>query len=490
MKTVLAAGFLAMSLLGQSAARDAAGVIEAASKALGAAGLSSIQFSGSAVAVNFLQTRSLEGPWPARPITEYTRTIDFTQPASRATGVTRNPDGVYSQLITPGAAWAQQLELYLTPWGFVQGAAANHASLREQKSGDKTHQVLSWSPAQKAPSGAAYKVNGYLDDHQLVTRIETWIEHPTLGDLHVEAVFRDYKDFSGVMVPAMITEKRAEWPVFEVQISHATPNPPGIAESLTASPAAPPPQPAPPVVQSEKLADGVYRITGGYVSLAVEFKNYILVLEGGQTEARGLAVIAETKRLFPNKPIRYVFNSHPHSDHTAGLAPFASQGATIITQQNNRSYLEGALSAPRTLLHDTLAQSGKKPKFETVAEKRVLKDSTRTVEFHHITGLSHSDGMLIAYLPREKVLFQADFALPAAGQPASESLVTLVANLDRLSLWDFDRYVPVHAPNPDVPWTKADLRNAVPAAQASACEARLSLRSARLRFGLYLDAAC
>jgi glyoxylase-like metal-dependent hydrolase (beta-lactamase superfamily II) len=300
--------------------------------------------------------------------------------------------------------------------------------------------------------------------------------------MHIEAGFRDYKDFAGVKVPALITQKRAEWPFFEVEISRATPNPPNIdalvtppppaqgegkedgkaAAGVSAAPQPPalPPQ-APPLLQSEKLADGVYRITGGYVSMAVEFKGYILVLEGAQSEARGLAIIAETKRLFPNKRIRYVFNSHPHSDHTAGLAPFVAEGATIITQQNNRKYLEAALGAPRTLVGDTLAKSSKKPKIETVDEKRVLKDSTRTVEFYHITNMTHSDGMLVAYLPKEKVLFQADFTLPAAGQPANEFVVALVANLDRLNLWGFDRYVPVHAPNPDVPWTKADLRKAV-----------------------------
>jgi len=476
-----------LSLSAQPAAPDAKTVIAAASKAMGADNLSSITYSGAAVDVNFLQTRNIDGPWPTRPITDYTRAIDFTQPSSRATGATNNPGiqggpgvpGVYNQLITPAnSAWAQQLEIYLTPWGFLKGAAANNATVHEQKVDTKTYQVVSWSPPQKAPSGAAYRVNGYIDDQNMVERVETWLEHPTLGDMHIESVFRDYKDFAGVEVPALITQKRAEWPVFEAQISRAIPNPPNIEGLVTPppppqgqgkqdgkgaapTPGATPPPGATPAVQSEKLADGVYRITGSYVSMAVEFKNYVLVLEGGESEARGLAVIDETKRLFPNKPVRYVFNSHPHSDHTAGLAPFVAAGATIITQENNKKYLEAALGAPRTLLGDTLAKSNKKPKIETVAEKRVLKDSTRTVEFYHITKMNHSDGMLIAYLPKEKVLFQADFTLPAPGQPANEFVVALAANLDRLNLWDFDRYTPVHAPNPDVPWTKADLRKAV-----------------------------
>ena len=178
--------------------------------------------------------------------------------------------------------------------------------------------------------------------------------------------------------------------------------------------------------------------------------------EGGQNEARGLAVIAETKRVLPNKPIKYIVNSHAHFDHASGLAPFVAEGITIITQANNKSFLENALGEQRKLVGDTLAKAGKKPRIDSVGEKKVLKDDTRTIELHHVTNLDHSDGMLIAFLPKEKVLFTADFNIPAAGQPVSPSIGMLVQNVERLKL-DFDRHVLVHAPNPDRPLTKADL---------------------------------
>ena len=195
---------------------------------------------------------------------------------------------------------------------------------------------------------------------------------------------------------------------------------------------------------------------GGYVALAVEFKDHVVVLEGGQSEARGLAVIEETKKVIPNKPIRYVVNTHAHFDHASGLAPFAGQGITIITHDNNKSYLEKALGAPRTLVGDTLAKSNKKPKVESAGSKRVLKDDTRTIELHHIENLAHSNGQLVGYLPKEKILFTADFNIPAQGQPVSPFIGVLVQNVERLKL-DFDRHVLVHAPNPDRPVTRADL---------------------------------
>ena len=86
----------------------------------------------------------------------------------------------------------------------------------------------------------------------------------------------------------------------------------------------------------------------------------------------------------------------------------------------------------------------------------VLQDETRTLELHHVKDLEHSDAMLIAFLPKEKILFTADFNIPAPGQPVSPSIATLIANIERLRL-DFDRYVTVHPPNPDRPLTKADV---------------------------------
>jgi glyoxylase-like metal-dependent hydrolase (beta-lactamase superfamily II) len=471
------AGSVALStILALGAApQDAGTVISTSIKAMGAESLNAITYSGSATSANFGQTKNISGPYTlSTTVTNYTRTIDFSQPASRATGTTMTPaptgappaqPGNLNQNIAPTAAWTQQLEIWITPWGFLKGATANNATVRSQRLSGKTFNVVSWKAPQKAPSGLQYTVTGYIDDKNMVDRVETWVEHPILGDLHVEASYSDYRDVGGLKVPGKIVQKRAGWPTFDATIATGAANPPNLAALMAppppaggqgAAPAAPAAAPAPPTVQSEKLADGVYRITGGYVALAIEMKDHVIVLEGGQNEARGLAVIAETKRVIPNKPIRYVVNSHAHFDHASGLAPFVAEGITIITHENNETFLANALGSPRTLVGDTLAKANKKPKVEGVGDKKVIKDETHTIELHRVTNLDHSDGMLIAFLPKEKVLFTADFNIPAAGQPVSPSIGTLVQNVERLKL-DFDRHVLVHAPNPDRPLTKADL---------------------------------
>jgi len=475
----LAVTAVLMTLLSLGAgAQDTKTIIANASKAMGADGLNSVTYSGSAANGNFGQSKTIAGPLAVTTITNYTRAIDLTQPASRATGATMPPTipgapppvaGTFNQNITPtNTAWTQQLEIWVTPWGFLKGAAANTATVRAQKIRGKAYNVVSWSPSAKAPSGQAYRLNGYIDDQNMVERVETWVEHPVLGDLLVDTSYSSYQDFGGVKVPTKIVQKRADLTTFEATITAATANPPNIKELLTppAPPAgaagaggrggAPAGQPPAPTVASEKMADGVYRITGGYVALAVEFKDHVVVLEGGQNEARGIAVIAETKRVIPNKPIRYVVNTHAHFDHAGGLAPFSAEGITIITHANNKNYLEKGLSGPRTLVGDNLAKANRKPKVESAGDKRVLKDDTHTVELYHIQNLQHSDGMLVAFLPKEKILFTGDFNIPAQGQPPAPAIATLVQNVERLKL-DFEGHVLVHAPNPDRPMTRADL---------------------------------
>ena len=461
-------------------AQDAKAIIATATKAMGSEGLNSITYSGSAANGNFGQSKTIAGPLAMTAISNYTRAIDLTQPASRATGTTMPPTipgapppqpGTFNQNITPAnAAWTQQLEIWITPWGFLKGAAANSATVRSQRIGGKTYNVVSWSPSQKAPSGQAYRLNGYIDEQNMVDRVETWVEHPVVGDLHVETTYSGYQDFGGLKVPTKIVQKRAELQAFEATIAKAAANPANLTELMTPpAPAAGAPAAAgagrggapggpaaPPAVQSEKMAEGVYRITGGYVALAVEFKDHVVVLEGGQNEARGLAVIAETKRVIPNKPIRFVVNSHAHFDHASGLAPFAAEGITIITHENNKAFLEKALSGPRTLVGDSLAKANRKPTVESAGDRRVLRDETHTIELHHIKNLEHSDGMLVALLPKERILFTADFNIPAQGQPPAPAIATLVQNIERLKL-DFEGHVLVHAPNPDRPMTRADL---------------------------------
>ncbi|MEO8257521.1 MAG: MBL fold metallo-hydrolase [Acidobacteriota bacterium] len=477
-------------LCGNAMAQDASAVIAAAQKALG--DVKSVTYSGSAKDVAFQQCGSNAADMncrgthdPMRPIASYVRVIDLAGPASRQTGATNNPagggatapmPGTFFQQVTPQQAaasqpWAGALELYLTPWGFLKGAAENNATASRRKADGKNYTVLTWSPAVKAPSGKSYVINGYVNEQNLVDRVETWLGENIMGDMQIVANYSGWKDFGGVMAPSKIVQTRGGWPFFDVDVTAAKANPADVA-ALVPAPAppagrggggggAPGGAPAPLTVTNEKLGDGIYRLTtgpGSYDSLIVEFKDYVMMLEAGQSEARALAYIAETKKLIPNKPIRYVVNTHAHADHTGGIPTLIAEGATLVTQKNNEAFFEKALNTPRTLLNDTLAKNPKKAKIEAVAEKKVYSDGTHVVELYHVSPVPHSNGLMIVYLPKEKVLFQGDFSLPAAGQPGNDHVKALVPILEKLNL-DFDRYINVHTSA--APQTKAELWKAV-----------------------------
>jgi glyoxylase-like metal-dependent hydrolase (beta-lactamase superfamily II) len=488
LKRLAAGAIYSVFLYGSAMAQDAKTVIADAQKALGDP--KAITYSGSAKDVAFQQCGANSTDMmcrgthdPMRPINNYVRVIDLTAPASRQTGTTNNigpggsttlTPGTFFQQVTPRQAdvsqpWANSLEFYITPWGFLKGAAENNATVSRHKADGKNYTVLSWSPAVKAPSGKSYVINGYVNDQKIVDRVETWLGENIMGDMHILATYTGWKDFGGVMAPTKIVQTRGGWPFFEANVTAAKANPPDVATLVP--PPAPaggrggagggaPPAPALLMVTSEKLGDGLYRLTtgpGSYDSVIVEFKDYIMMLEAGQSEARGLAYVAETKKLIPNKPIRYVMNTHPHSDHTGGLPVLVAEGATIITQKNNEAFLEKALNTPRTLLNDTLAKNPKKAKIEAVAEKKVYSDGTRTVEMYHVSPVPHSNGLMIAYIPKEKILFQGDFSV-TPGEPANDHVKALVPILEKLNL-DFDRYINVHTSA--APQTKADVWKAV-----------------------------
>src|SRR3954469_13558089 len=160
-KPLAAAAFATALFTSAAQAEDAKQVIDAASKAMGVVGLNSVTYAGAAAAGNFGQSRTISFGLASTTIRNYVRTIDFTQPALRATGDTQPPAqvrggplppmGKYNQIINAATpAWPLQMEIWVTPWGFLKGAAANGATLKTTKVNGVPYKVVTWSPAQKA----------------------------------------------------------------------------------------------------------------------------------------------------------------------------------------------------------------------------------------------------------------------------------------------------------------------------------------------------
>ena len=471
----LAVSIATFSVLpGVAAAQDAKAVLGDASNAMGVATLNTVEFSATGLDFVFGQAYNPSSPWPRFINKSYTRTIDFRIPASKVDRVRlqgENPPRGGGQqpvigeqpqsqtiIVTANTPWVQQLEIWMMPHGFIRAATANNATVKAQSLNGKRYQVVTFTGQNKA------QVNGYINDQHLVERVETLIDTAYLGDTLFEALYSDYKDVGGVKFPMKIVQRQGGFPIFDLNVTEVKPN---AAVSIQApqgrggAPAGTTPAggAAAAPVPTEKLADGIYLILGGYASVAVDFKDYIVVIEGPQSEQRATQIIDAAKRLIPGKPIRYVVNTHHHFDHSSGLRTFVAEGATVVTHEVNKPYYEKLFALPHTLAPDRLQQEKRAPTFETMTEKKVLTDGNRIIELHHLRGSGHNEGLIVAYFPKEKILVEADAFNPPPQPPtaAPPSISPYTANLaehiDRLKL-DVQRIIPIHYP--------ADNRNVGP----------------------------
>jgi glyoxylase-like metal-dependent hydrolase (beta-lactamase superfamily II) len=388
-------------------------LVQKAVLAMGTNGLHTIRYSGSGTSGVFGQNHSPHGEWPVLIIKSYTRTIDYAtqsstedvvrmyeNPPSKGGGApfineqkqTNTVAGLPSSM---NALEDRHLQLLVTPHGFLKQTLTN---------GTTTVRKVKGGGSEISFSVGKFRIVGMINKQGLVEKVNTWIANPVLGDMLMETVYSDYKDYRGIKFPNQIIQNTGGHMVLNLTLS-------GVEMNVSNMPSFAPAATLPPVVtvESKKLSEGIWIMAGGsHNSLLVEFNDYVTVLDAPLNEARSLAVIAEVKKLVPNKPIQYVVNSHHHFDHSGGLRTYVAEGATVITSDINPAFYEEVWKTPRTLAPDNLSQNPRKATFIGVNDKYVLTDGTHTLELYHNLGSYHNAGMLFGYLPKDKILFVVD----------------------------------------------------------------------------------
>jgi glyoxylase-like metal-dependent hydrolase (beta-lactamase superfamily II) len=505
--TALVSAAAFVTVWAADAPSDLKTVVANSMKAMGTTDLKTLVISGEGFDTCVGQEPNWHtGWWRRYSDKQYVRSVDFDAKAWRIQRIrgegepnghggcgTTNPTPEQNQnQVTnagPLAPWNTQLEYILLPQGFLRTALDRNASVRPETIKGKKFTVVEFTGDNKAP------VIGYINDQGYVEKVETKIDINPFGDQVYNAIYADWKDFGGVRFPAHIVEYQGDkMKFFELNVADVKANVPvdltppagrgggkggdgksgGKGGDGKGGPGAAKGGPAgggrgaAPVVASEDLGGGFWLVTGGYGSVIANFKNYIVVIEGPQNEARAEAIIGQAKMLVPNKPIKYVINTHTHTDHSGGLRRFVAEGATIITSQVNKGFYESMLKAPHTLVPDKVAAMNPQPKInvEYVGESKKMTDGEHEIDIYHLQNSMHADDMLVVYLPKQKILIEADeFNVP--GQVATQPPATinnyqtnLMANIDRLKL-DIDRIIPIHLPGDNRKVAFSELKMAV-----------------------------
>ena len=147
----------------------------------------------------------------------------------------------------------------------------------------------------------------------------------------------------------------------------------------------------------------------------------------------------------------------PAFDHIGGLRTYLHIGSTIVQHRKNIDFLnkDVLVYEPRTVAPDIVAmmpptELAEGYTYEAINENYVITDNSRILNIYYVQPLQHVAGMLMAYLPAERIAFEADLfdthePPPASPSPAMRSFFNQVR---RMKL-DVATIAPVHgAPAP------------------------------------------
>lgn len=469
MRPALAAASIGLTaaLLGcaSAPAPDAASVLRNAERAMGGTELKTIRFVAEGTGATFGQAYQPGMAWPKLNYSLLSRAVDYPNAALReeyarsrgeptgggATPLMGQGEAKVTALLSGTYAWnlagtaaapapvaldERIHDLWTTPHGILKAGLRNAASASTRMDGSRT--VVSFLEPTR------FRASVWIGADGTVERIDTTRPHPVTGDTAVTTTFSDYRSSAGVKFPMRIKQSQAGYEVLDLNVKEVQPNAPleiavpdnirGFAER----------------VATEKVADGVWFLAGGsHNSVAIEMSDHMILVESPLYDGRAAAVIAEVKKLGAGKPIRTVINSHHHFDHSGGLRAAVAEGATLLTSSLAKPYFERTFATPNGVSPDLLARSGKTPTITGVNGKLVIGDGTRSVEIHEMQGSVHAVGFMLVWLPKERLLIEADAWSPGppnSPPPAVPNAlqVNLVQNIERLNL-NVDRILPLHS---------------------------------------------
>jgi glyoxylase-like metal-dependent hydrolase (beta-lactamase superfamily II) len=190
----------------------------------------------------------------------------------------------------------------------------------------------------------------------------------------------------------------------------------------------------------KEVKPGLYLVTGAGGNSSLRVTNEGIILVDGKLPAEGnYEKLMELIQSVSNQPIKYMFLTHHHQDHTGNDDKFLAMGIPVIAHENLKSNLTTYAATPKPA-----------PPSVTYSKDYTVKLGGVTVEAHHF-GRAHTSGDTVVYFPDLKVVALSDeltvgtppgSRAPLADYAGGGSLVEWPSVLDSILKLDWDLAIP------------------------------------------------
>jgi hypothetical protein len=423
-----------------------------------------LTIEGEGDSPNVGQNKTPEGELPNWKVTEFRRTIDVEHHRMRVQQL-RTAQFLFANSNTQRQAQGLDGNIAFNIGENGKATRASESAMRDRRVELLHHPLVIVREALDDPqvrltgvrtagNQTVVEIETGKDEHvtlaidastKLPSRMTSMSYNANMGDVAIDTTFADYETVDGVKLPKRITTRIDKYPQFDMRVTKNT------LDADVGELAAPdavrngpvPPSVAPVTVAVQPVAKGIWWLagSGNHRSVVFEFDDHLVLFEVPVNQARSKAVIDKARTLSP-KPLTQVIVSHHHFDHSGGMRVAVAEGLTVITYKDNIPFFQELLARKHSIVADELALHPQAPKFVAVDDSLILKDNSMEVDLYHLLDNPREGTNLFAYVPRDRILVQADlYDSTWQFHHWGENVITNIEQIRKLKV---DTQVPVH----------------------------------------------